>query len=1208
MIQTGLIGKNHTNQLDWLSDTWLQSGPPVCFLEGFPGTGKTTIARYLLEKVNATGISTILITAPDSGGDPTDDILLDLAMELSIAGHKELADAVDDGRSLTKVLHTIVEAPILIIIDEFQRTMRGESGRPAGGFAKVLSTIANRRWLKGRVLLLTNRLVERARWSEAYAIRTLQGMEPNDGVQLLDQLLSESERQDEIPAERRQDVVKWLGGNPRAMRVLVASLMYDSLDELIGLKPELWETKDRYVSAELVGSLERELLERTLNQLSDDYNRNLDRLAVYRKAFNRSAVEALFSDKSAEARFRRDIIDRFLMEQHRGWFNLHPIVREIGLQKLRQTSAELKHAHAVASQYYTRHFTAKQVVGWGRLGGHFVEARYHLVNADQEDELGEIVARFESHIRATISLTSPVPKDSEELDERIAVLSALLETPGAKGLEYHLARLFQARGRRNDLDRAIKHARRAVGPQAPADTWVLCANLLTQAGRVDEAIDLLKEGIQKIPADKSLFSLYQSCGELLTQAGRVDGAIDLLKEGIQKIPADKSLFSLYQSCGELLTQAGRVDGAIDLLKKGIQRIPADKGLFSLYQSCGELLAHAGRVGEAIDLLKKGIQKIPADKSLVSLYQSCGELLAQAGWVDEAIDLLKEGIQKIPADKNLFVLYQSCGVLLTQAGRVDEAITFLKQGVEAVPQQFGRYRLMEAILLLLAAQQDEQALSEYLNTGRYLDSPSRAFGQILLMQTQGRYHDAATFAATSRQTHPTYFALANQEAFSWLCAGYAQSAFNAFEKFPWQVAHGKGMPNSWLQAFILLKLGKADEAVQYLTLYLGTEWSKDSQLIEPTLLALWDRQDHPDLAYYYPTLPPSLTGLEHPVTRVAYHPSVLPDSEKVKLGQSSVNTNRDRSNLVEVQTTSVKTILEDKQTRGIYDVFLCHNNLDKPAVKRIGEALMKWGILPWLDEWDLQPGQRWQRVLQDQITKVKTAAVFVGPSGMGPWQNLEIEGFLEQFVKREAPVIPVVLPECEKTPTLPLFLGGFQWVDFRKEIPNPLDQLMWGITGKRPGLITDDGLGTQVDQAEESNFLDEIRNIVRQENEIVRSKLATKLDQTSTEALRQLNHSQVAIINALNTAIDENRIKDSDVTELLEAIRELRNNLPTEQSISDALQSLPPIVDDPKANVYNRLKLTVPIIPLLLSYEGEYELSAGLNLNSILQRVAERIRL
>ena len=144
-------------------------------------------------------------------------------------------------------------------------------------------------------------------------------------------------------------------------------------------------------------------------------------------------------------------------------------------------------------------------------------------------------------------------------------------------------------------------------------------------------------------------------------------------------------------------------------------------------------------------------------------------------------------------------------------------------------------------------------------------------------------------------------------------------------------------------------------------------------------------------------------------------------------------------------------LKPKNEQGKYfDVFLCHNSEDKARVKIVGEKLKREGIVPWLDEWELQPGLPWQRVLEDQIENIKSAAVFVGSNGIGPWQKMELEGFLREFVEREisCPVIPVILPGCEAPPRLPPFLRGMTWVDFREVEPDPIEQLIWGITGRR----------------------------------------------------------------------------------------------------------------------------------------------------------------
>ena len=86
----------------------------------------------------------------------------------------------------------------------------------------------------------------------------------------------------------------------------------------------------------------------------------------------------------------------------------------------------------------------------------------------------------------------------------------------------------------------------------------------------------------------------------------------------------------------------------------------------------------------------------------------------------------------------------------------------------------------------------------------------------------------------------------------------------------------------------------------------------------------------------------------------------------------------------------------------FDVFLCHNGKDKQIVKNIGEELKVQNIRPWLDEWELQPGLPWQRIIEAQIGNIKSAAVCVGKDGLGPWQEIEMEALLREFVRRRCP--------------------------------------------------------------------------------------------------------------------------------------------------------------------------------------------------------------
>jgi GTPase SAR1 family protein len=166
----------------------------------------------------------------------------------------------------------------------------------------------------------------------------------------------------------------------------------------------------------------------------------------------------------------------------------------------------------------------------------------------------------------------------------------------------------------------------------------------------------------------------------------------------------------------------------------------------------------------------------------------------------------------------------------------------------------------------------------------------------------------------------------------------------------------------------------------------------------------------------------------------------PLSLVIQLMDRTADTQRERE--------TIQSIIQGKLEIKDFDVYLCHNDQDKSEVKGIGRQLKENGILPWLDEWELRPGLPWQRLLEEQIERIRSVAIFVGKDSTEPWRQMEVEAFLREFVERGCPVIPVILPGTYAKPEFPIFLKGMTWVDFRKQDPDPMEQLIWGISGKR----------------------------------------------------------------------------------------------------------------------------------------------------------------
>lgn len=168
---------------------------------------------------------------------------------------------------------------------------------------------------------------------------------------------------------------------------------------------------------------------------------------------------------------------------------------------------------------------------------------------------------------------------------------------------------------------------------------------------------------------------------------------------------------------------------------------------------------------------------------------------------------------------------------------------------------------------------------------------------------------------------------------------------------------------------------------------------------------------------------------------------LEPSPKLAAMDRAADAQRDRE--------TAASIIEGKRQANDFDVFLCHDGEDKPAVRKIANQLLERGILPWLDEWNISPFVPWQDELEKMIPRIKAVAVFVGPrtEKKRKWRDMEIRAFLQEFVERDIRLGMVLLPGAT-TEQLPVFLKSFHWIDFNQQDPDPLDQLVWGVTGER----------------------------------------------------------------------------------------------------------------------------------------------------------------
>lgn len=152
-------------------------------------------------------------------------------------------------------------------------------------------------------------------------------------------------------------------------------------------------------------------------------------------------------------------------------------------------------------------------------------------------------------------------------------------------------------------------------------------------------------------------------------------------------------------------------------------------------------------------------------------------------------------------------------------------------------------------------------------------------------------------------------------------------------------------------------------------------------------------------------------------------------------------------------------------QSLYDVFLSHNEEDKPAVEKLARRLEDEARLhPFLDKWHLIPGEPFQEAIEEALKQSRTCAVFIGPGGTSPWQNEEMRAAIDRRVGESEGrfrVIPVLLPGAERGERgrLPTFLIRTTWVEFGESLDDAdaFRYLVAGIKGEPPGRGADEAI-------------------------------------------------------------------------------------------------------------------------------------------------------
>ena len=546
-----------TEWSQWLRDNWLPDGLPVCVIEGFSGVGKSRLARWLTRE---SSLPAVMVQIAE-GGLGLDDALVELAVALDDLGFPAMSMR-DDG-NLLKGLEEVLRRPVLLVIDNFEHMLDTATGLPPSQFWHFIIDVSNRLSYAGRLLLVTSRALPEGPWQETIAVKTLMPPDEDVAVSILNQFLADKHREDEIPVERRRDVVQWLGRNPRAIQALVSCLAEDALEDLIDLEPDAWEMRGEMVSDKLVEQLELRFLSRTLKRLDPSGLMLLECLSVYRKPFTRDAIERVGSQL---AQARTELTQSFILDRHRTKYSLNRVAQQLALARLAVNQQRLTAAHRFAADHFVRHFRAKGGYSAADKGMEFVEARYHLLLFGREQEFEGIAGEFRRGLLLSYGNSNQMPTDLRKRRELVSTLLAALgnEGKGYPQVRYLLARLLVQRNFPGDAVLALRQVT-AVTKEGSADSgaWSLRQQLAwEQEGRVGLQA-ATNQALERLPTI-TLTPIYYRSAKLLATGGYIQESLTQLNEGTETCRTNGDLYSLYQLTAAILFLQGR---AVESYKK-----------------------------------------------------------------------------------------------------------------------------------------------------------------------------------------------------------------------------------------------------------------------------------------------------------------------------------------------------------------------------------------------------------------------------------------------------------------------------------------------------------------------------------------------------------------------------------------------------------------------------------------------------------------
>jgi tetratricopeptide (TPR) repeat protein len=288
--------------------------------------------------------------------------------------------------------------------------------------------------------------------------------------------------------------------------------------------------------------------------------------------------------------------------------------------------------------------------------------------------------------------------------------------------------------------------------------------LAQQAGRLDEALELLRQAVVLCPGEADF---HYNLGVAQQFLGQKAEAQSSYQKALRLNPDHPAALN---NLGNLALNSNQLEEAEDCLRHAL-RVQPDYG--AAYHNLALVCNQRRKLEEAVSCLRQAVRLIPGD---AAIHFQLGQVLEKQGKTDEAINAYREAVRLRPDH----VMGQvSLGNLLTLGRHPGEALPHYQQAVRRQPQDPAHHSNLGNVLTQLGRPQEaEKCCREAVRL-----QPSFANGNHNLgvaLAAQGRIEEALQSVEAALRIDPEHAGARHCRALWWLMQGRFAEGWPEYE--------------------------------------------------------------------------------------------------------------------------------------------------------------------------------------------------------------------------------------------------------------------------------------------------------------------------------------------------------------------------------------------------------------------------------------------